>query len=243
MTIHDSTTCTTGIDGAKCDMCLFASKTPAAELGAGRIAGSGSEQPQAAVGSGNHASESAVVFTEREVSEIEGMFPHAEYNPRLSADQVDGCEFCKGTVDDHKANCVVPHVHALCATVRALEKQLELKTAQYEDAEVHNKGLRERLAEVEQERDDGLKLYNSAWLWVQQRVRHPNTGQPPTAMTLLEMLPLLNQRAIQLCRDKAAKWEQAANTAPIGTFENERLPYLKMRDAVNEIREALEKLT
>ena len=60
------------------------------------------------------------ILSDKELAEVAEMFPRAEYNPYLSPDEVDLCEFCKGTIDDHKANCVVPHVHALCHTVRAL---------------------------------------------------------------------------------------------------------------------------
>lgn len=63
------------------------------------------------------------ILDEKEVAEIAAMFPHAEYQPTLSPDEVDPCEFCKGTIDDHKANCVVPHVHALCATVKQLRNK------------------------------------------------------------------------------------------------------------------------
>lgn len=59
------------------------------------------------------------------IADIAEMFPHAEYQPTLSPDEVDPCEFCKGTIDDHKANCVVPHVHALCQTVRVLRAENE----------------------------------------------------------------------------------------------------------------------
>lgn len=74
------------------------------------------------------------MLSDREIVEIEEMFPHAEYQPSLSPDEVPPCEFCKGTIDDHKANCVVPHVHALCQTVRALRK--ELSEAYYESCEI-----------------------------------------------------------------------------------------------------------
>lgn len=109
---------------------------------------------------------------------------------------------------------ISPEIDALCATVKHLRQE------------------NERL----------LSLYNSAWLWVQQRVKHPNSGLPPAAMTLMEMLPLLNQRAIQICKDKAAEYERHANAAPIGSLETERWPYLKMRDTANTLAAELEKL-
>lgn len=61
-----------------------------------------------------------VILSEAEVDEVAEMFPHAEYQPDVEAMPL--CAFCDGAIDDHKANCVVPHVHALCATVRALRQ-------------------------------------------------------------------------------------------------------------------------
>lgn len=57
------------------------------------------------------------------VGEIAEMFPHTEYQPE--AETMPLCAFCEGAIDDHKANCVVPHVHALCQTVRALRETLK----------------------------------------------------------------------------------------------------------------------
>lgn len=106
------------------------------------------------------------------VREIAEMFPHTEYQPTLSPDEVDPCEFCKGTIDDHKANCVVPHVHALCQTVRALRTKhewLRSKIAWHRDGagpdvpvlqERYDKliaqrnDLRSQLEQVTRERDD-----------------------------------------------------------------------------------------
>jgi hypothetical protein len=120
------------------------------------------------------------ILSDNEVAEVAAMFPHAEYQPTLSPDEVDPCEFCKGTIDDHKANCVVPHVHALCQTVRALRaEQLEGETCELCDdptndekgnpltflicgrcwnknVEVNRQtitGLRDELAALTQERD------------------------------------------------------------------------------------------
>lgn len=107
------------------------------------------------------------ILSEAEVAEIADMFPHAEYQPTLSPGEVGPCEFCKGTIDDHKANCVVPHVHALRQTVRVLRTVNEqLHAVSSELAErliksadrngellVENGDLQSRLAQVEQERD------------------------------------------------------------------------------------------
>lgn len=64
-----------------------------------------------------------VILSDAEVSEVAEMFPHAEYQPDVEAMPL--CAFCGGAIDDHEANCVVPHVHALCATVRALRAERE----------------------------------------------------------------------------------------------------------------------
>lgn len=93
------------------------------------------------------------ILDDAEVNEIAGMFPHAEYQPTLSPDEVDPCEFCKGTIDDHKANCVVPHVHALRATVRAQQDSLQM--ADYA-AEEYKRQAEAVVAEVQRERD-GLR--------------------------------------------------------------------------------------
>lgn len=65
----------------------------------------------------------AKLLSESEVAEIAEMFPNAEYQP--DAETMPLCSFCDGAVDDHKANCVVLHVHALCQTVRALWDDVE----------------------------------------------------------------------------------------------------------------------
>lgn len=83
------------------------------------------------------------ILDEGAVSEIKAMFPHAEYQPTLSPDEVDPCEFCKGTIDDHKANCVVPHVHALCATVKHLraENQKLMASRRVHELDNHHNAL------------------------------------------------------------------------------------------------------
>jgi hypothetical protein len=98
------------------------------------------------------------LLTEDEVAEIADMFPHAEYQPKAEAMPL--CSFCDGAVDDHKANCVVPHVHALCHTVRALcEKNAELQRrndTQYEsimEYQAEEKSSKAQLAQLTGERD------------------------------------------------------------------------------------------
>lgn len=79
-----------------------------------------------------------VLTDERELQEVEAMFPHAEYQP--DAEAIPLCAFCDGSIDDHKANCVVPHVHALCVTVRALRTDLKYRCEMLEEL----RGCRDR---------------------------------------------------------------------------------------------------
>lgn len=96
------------------------------------------------------------LLSDDEVAEVAAMFPYAEYQPTRSPDEVDPCEFCKGTIDDHKANCVVPHVHALCQTVRALREQLAQSQAGYQRATI---GLSNLYHVITNERcDDAVAL-------------------------------------------------------------------------------------
>lgn len=167
------------------------------------------------------------ILDERAVEEIEAMFPNAEYQPTLSPDEVDPCEFCKGTIDDHKAGCVVPHVHALCATVKHLRTDNEglKRTADIRYPQVVE--LREQLAQVKQERDRAsahvARLHDE-----------------------LVDLQQFRTRAIQLCKARAAEWEANDKAAMDVSGAHSKRVYaahgLTKAEAARELANEIEKL-
>lgn len=169
--------------------------------------------------------------------------------------------------DDYDNGIFVAHaradVPALCQTVRALRQEnesLEADNKMLEGVVIERDDLQHKLTSalrMTQALQDGRALiesekrqYADRLAQVEQEMKDAEARyfEQSESNTIImvgagDAIDDFRTRAIQLCRDKAAEWERLANAAPIGAFENERFPYLKMRDAANEIREGLEKLT